>query len=261
MSCGARLPIYALIIPAFFPHRWQGPVLWLLYVTGIVLALVGARVLRRSIFRGETTPFLMELPPYRMPTVTSLLTHMWTRAWMYVKKAGTVILGVSIILWALTTYPQPPADWTPPADVTVGIDGGADPAAAAMAYSVAGRTGRLLEPILKPMGFDWRIGTALIGAFAAKEIFVAQMGIVFAVGDADENADALRARLKRIYDPLVGYCIMLFCLIATPCMATVAVTRHESGSWRWAALQFWGLTVLAWILTTLVYQGGRLLGL
>ncbi len=261
MSCGARLPIYALIIPAFFPHRWQGPVLWLLYVTGIVLALVGARVLRRSIFRGETTPFLMELPPYRMPTVTSLLTQMWTRAWMYVKKAGTVILGVSIILWALTTYPQPPADWTPPADVTVGIDGGDAPAAAAMAYSVAGRTGRLLEPILKPMGFDWRIGTALIGAFAAKEIFVAQMGIVFAVGDADENADALRARLKRIYDPLVGYCIMLFCLIATPCMATVAVTRHESGSWRWAALQFWGLTVLAWILTTLVYQGGRLLGL
>jgi len=287
MSCGARLPIYALLIPAFFPQRWQGPVLWALYVTGIVLALVGARLLRRSLFRGETTPFLMELPPYRMPTALNLVSQMWTRGWLYVKKAGTIILGVSILLWALTSYPKPPAGWTPPADATpapaaiapaagatAGLDGSSDAgpdaaaataaeveAAAAMAYSVAGRAGRLLEPILRPMGFDWRIGTALIGAFAAKEVFVAQLGIVFAVGNPDENAEALRARLRRHYDPLVGYCIMLFCLIATPCMSTVAVTRQESGSWRWAQFQFWGLTLLAWILTVLVFQGGRLAGI
>ena len=120
--------------------------------------------------------------------------------------------------------------------------------------------GHGIEPVLQPMGFDWRIGTALIGAFAAKEVFVAQMGIVFAVGEADENSDALRARLRDRYTPLVGFCILLFTLIATPCMATVAVTRQESGSWRWAALQFWGLTALAWLLTTLVYQAGSLLG-
>ena len=282
MSCGARLPIYALIIPAFFAPRWQGPLLWGIYVTGIVLALGAVRLLRRSLFRGETTPFLMELPPYRLPAISSLLTQMWTRAWLYLKKAGTVILGISILLWALTSYPQPREGWTPAAR---DLDGGnaAGPAAgapaargesfgsaiadadseaaAAMAYSVAGRVGRWLEPVLAPMGFDWRIGTALIGAFAAKEVFVAQMGIVFAVGTADENSEALRQQLRDAYPPLVGLCIMLFCLIATPCVATVAVTRQESGSWRWAFLQFGGLTVLAWVLTTLVYQAGRLAGL
>ena len=259
MSCGARLPIYALIIPAFFPRQWQGPVLWLLYVTGIVLALVGARLLRRSLFKGETTPFLMELPPYRMPTAQSLLTQMSMRAWLYVKKAGTVILGVSIILWLLTSYPKPPADWEAP--IPEGATSVAEAeSAAAMSYSVAGRLGRFLEPVLEPMGFDWRIGTALIGAFAAKEVFVAQMGIVFAVGDSEGNTEALRDQLRRNYNPLVGYCIMLFCLIATPCMATVAVTRQESGSIRWALFQFWGLTLLAWILTFLVYQGGQMFG-
>ncbi len=258
MSCGARLPIYALIIPAFFPRAWQGPVLWLIYFIGIVLALAGAQLLRRSLFRGETTPFLMELPPYRLPTARSLLTQMWSRAWLYVKKAGTVILGISIILWALTSYPQPPEGWTPPDAAAVATSGTSE--AAAMAYSVAGRVGHALEPVLAPMGFDWRIGTALIGAFAAKEVFVAQMGIVFAVGDGEENSDALRDQLRARYDPLVGFCIMLFALIATPCMATVAVTRQESGSWRWALLQFWGLTALAWVLTTLVFQLGRALG-
>lgn len=264
MSCGARLPIYSLIIPAFFPQPWQGPVLWVIYVVGVVLAMVGARVLQRSLFRGEATPFLMELPPYRMPTAGSLLAQMGHRSWMYVRKAGTMILGVSIILWALTTYPKPPADWTPPADeapTVAMLDGGDLEAAQAMAYSVAGRVGRGLEPILEPMGFDWRIGTALIGAFAAKEVFVAQMGIVFAVGEADEASEALRSQLQARYTPLVGFCIMLFCLIATPCMATVAVTRQESGSWRWAALQFWGLTAVAWVITVVVYQLGSALGI
>jgi ferrous iron transport protein B len=265
MSCGARLPIYALIIPAFFAPRWQGPVLWVLYVTGILLALIGAQILRRAFFKGETTPFLMELPPYRLPTAGSLVAQMWTRSWLYVKKAGTVILGVSIILWALTSYPRPPQGWTPPPDWSVpqvGEAGDAEAAAAtaAMAYSIAGRTGRFLEPVLQPMGFDWKIGTALIGAFAAKEVFVAQMGIVFSVAGADEDSEALRCSCARVR-PLVGFCIMLFCLIATPCMATVAVTRQESGSWRWAGLQFWGLTIVAWLLTTLVYQTGNLMGL
>ncbi|MCP4571773.1 MAG: ferrous iron transport protein B [bacterium] len=275
MSCGARLPIYALLIPAFFSPTWQGPMLWIVYVTGIVLALVGAQLLRSTVFRGDTTPFLMELPPYRMPTATSLLVQMWTRAWLYVKKAGTLILGAAIILWFLTFYPKPDADYVPPQDfdrapATEAVSAPSipygqitDPAqaqAAELSYSIAGRVGRLLEPIIAPLGFDWRIGTALIGAVAAKEVFVAQMGIVFAVSEADAESEALRDRLRARYTPLVGFCIMIFALIATPCIATFAVTRQESGSLGWAVAQTWGLTALAWIVTFAIFQVGQLLG-
>jgi ferrous iron transport protein B len=271
MSCGARLPIYALMIPAFFAPRWQGPVLWILYVVGIVLALAAARLLRATLFRGETTPFLMELPAYRMPTVRSLLMQMWTRAWLYVQKAGTVILGAAVILWFLTFYPKPPADYVPP----VGFDQVGAVAtqalsmaemtdvgqiqAAELSYSIAGRAGRLLEPVLKPLGFDWRIGTALIGAVAAKEVFVAQMGIVFAVGEADEESEDLRSQLRARYSPLVGFCIMLFALVSTPCIATFAITRQEAGTLGWALAQSWGLTALAWIVTFAVHQVGLLI--
>ena len=276
MSCGARLPIYALMIPAFFPAQLQGPALWLIYVTGIVLALLAARLLRATIFRGETTPFVMELPPYRLPTGMSLLVQMWTRAWLYLQKAGTVILGAAVILWFLTFYPKPPDSYVPPQGfdrAPAGVVSGApavpygqitDPdeaQAAELAYSIAGRVGRLIEPVLRPMGFDWRIGTALVGAIAAKEVFVAQMGIVFAVGEADETSDHLRAKLRERYSPLVGFCIMLFALISTPCIATFAITRQEAGSVSWALAQVWGLTLLAWVLTVIVYQGGMLLGL
>ncbi len=278
MSCGARLPIYALLIPAFFPAHLQGPALWVIYVLGIVLALAGARLLRATLFRGETTPFVMELPPYRLPTGMSLLVQMWTRAWLYLQKAGTVILGAAVILWFLTFYPKPPADYVPPlgfdsAPAAAAAGGGApavaygqitDPdqaQAAELAYSIAGRVGRLLEPVIQPLGFDWRIGTALVGAIAAKEVFVAQMGIVFAVGAADETSEHLRQRLRARYSPLVGFCIMVFALISTPCIATFAITRQESGSLRWALAQVWGLTALAWIITFLIYQGGTLLGL
>ena len=268
MSCGARLPIYALMIPAFFAPHWQGPVLWIIYVTGIVLALLGARVLRATIFRGENTPFVMELPPYRLPTGRSLLIQMWTRAWLYVQKAGTVILGASIILWCLTFYPKPHGDWVPPVEKGqpsgVAYSAMTDPAqkqAAELSYSVAGRVGRVMEPLISPLGFDWRIGTALVGATAAKAVFVAQMGIVFAVGAADENSEHLRAQLRDRYTPLVGLCIMMFALIATPCIATFAITRQESGSVKWALAQSFGLTALAWIVTFAVYQGGMLLKL
>ncbi len=276
MSCGARLPIYALMIPAFFPAKWQGPALWLIYVAGIVLALGAARLLRATIFKGETTPFVMELPPYRLPTAVSLLVQMWTRAWLYLQKAGTVILGAAVILWFLTFYPKPPADYVPPQgfDVSPAVEAAGAPAlaygqitdenqaqAAELSYSIAGRVGRIIEPVIRPLGFDWRIGTALVGAIAAKEVFVAQMGIVFAVGEADETSDHLRAQLRARYSPLVGFCIMLFALISTPCIATFAITRQEAGSIGWALAQAWGLTALAWLVTFVVYQGGTLLGL
>lgn len=254
MSCGARLPIYTLLIPAFFPAPARAPILWLLYLIGIGLAVAGALVLRRTIFRGEAEPLVMELPPYRAPTLRSIVTHMAERGWMYARKAGTVILAISVVLWALTSFPRLPAT------AAAGLPA-EEARAAELAHSAAGRIGHFIEPALKPMGFDWRIGTAMIGAFAAKEVFVAQLGIVFAVSDTGGNAESLRTRLQKAYSPLQGFCMMLFMLVGTPCMATVAVTRRESGSWKWALLQFGVLTAVACALTLAAFQTGRLLGL
>jgi len=252
MSCGARLTIYALLIPAFFAEKWRGPMLWIIYLIGIVLAMVCAKILRLTVFRGETTPFVMELPPYRMPTLKSVCIHMWQRGWMYLRKAGTIILAISIILWAAMSYPKPGDE------SLAGLDT-AQAEQQKLEYSVIGRVGRAIEPVLKPLGFDWKIGTALIGATAAKEVFVSQLAIVYAVGSDKENSESLREKLQTNYTPLTGFCIMLFCLIYAPCVATVAVTRHESGSWRWALFQFFALTVIAYVLTFVVYQIGSLL--
>ena len=253
VSCGARLPIYTLIIPAFFPQAWQAPILWIIYVTGMVLAILCAKLLRTTLFRGETVPFVMELPPYRLPTVKSIWIHMWDRGGAYLKKAGTVILAISIVLWALTTFPQ-----LEDVDANLAPE---EQQAAVLAHTAAGRIGHALEPVIRPLGFDWRIGTAMIGAFAAKEVFVAQLGIVYSVGEADEESEPLREKLRNNYTPLVGLCIMLFMLISAPCMATIAVTRRESNSWGWALFQLGGLTVLAYGVTLLVYQTGSWLGL
>jgi len=280
MSCGARLTIYALLIPAFFPPAWRAPVLWSLYIIGIVLALVAAKLLRKTLFRGESAPFVMELPLYRTPTARGLVRHMGERTWLYLRKAGTVILLLSVILWALTQFPRKTEfdrDYTALAAAARQGDATATGAEATaietrlrqldnqkraeeLAFSIVGRIGRFLEPVWRPMGFDWKIGTALIGATAAKEVFVAQMGIVYSVsmGEAGEGSDSLRQRLRETYSPLVAYCVMLFCLISTPCVATVAATWQESGSWKFAALQVGGLTVGAYIITVIVYQIGSL---
>jgi len=276
MSCGARLPIYALLIPAFFAERWHGPMLWLIYLIGIALAVLCARILKRTLLRGETPPFVMELPPYRLPTFRSVGIHMWNRGGAYLRKAGTVILGISILLWAMQQWPGPPAaeaqalearraavERLPEGDGAraeqlAALD--AAEAGAALRASLMGRIGRGLEPALRPCGFDWKLSTAMIGAFAAKEVFVSQMGIIYALGEGqNEESAPLRERLRADYTPLVGFCVMLFCLISAPCMATSAVTRRESGSWRWALFQLGGLTALAWVVTAAVYQIGRLL--
>lgn len=272
MSCSARLTIYALIIPAFYPPAWQGPMLWLMYLIGIVLAIAVANLLRSTIFRGEKSAFLMELPAYHAPTLRSVVTQMWSRASIYVRKAGTVILGISILLWTLAAFPRLPDGAA--ADVAAGNNAGAevvageadaDPEAARYAsqlsYSIVGRLGRAMEPLISPMGFDWKIGSALVGAFAAKEVFVAQMGIVYSVGEVDASSDALRDRLRAAYPPLVGFCILLFALIASPCMATVAIVKREANSWRWALFQLGGLTALGYALTVIVFQTGRALGI
>lgn len=260
MSCGARLTIYMLIIPAFFQEKWRGPMLWLIYIIGILLSIVVIKFLRLTVFKGETTPFVMELPPYRMPTFKSVCIHMWHRGWMYLRKAGTIILAVSIILWFAMSYPKPD-------EKTLA---GLNPEQAQqkkLEYSVIGRFGQAIEPVLKPLGFDWKIGTALIGATAAKEVFVSQLAIVYAVGseeaggtDSEGSMQSLREKLQANYSPLTGFCIMLFCLIYAPCVATVAMTKQESNSWGWALFQFLGLTALAYVLTLIVYQIGSSIG-
>ncbi|MBN1815994.1 MAG: ferrous iron transport protein B [Sedimentisphaerales bacterium] len=252
MSCGARFPIYALIIPAFFPEHMRGLILWGVYLIGIVLAVICARLLRKTLLKGQTVPFVMELPPYRMPTARGLWLHTRMRSWHYVKKAGTIILGISIVLWGLTSFPRPSAEQLE------GLDG-EQIQSALLRHSIAGRVGKTIEPAIRPLGFDWKIGTALIGAMAAKEVFVSQLGIVYSLGEVDEGSAVLRERLRADYTPLQGFCVMLFCLISAPCMATVAITRREAGAWKWALFQWAALTILAYGLTLIVFQIGSII--
>lgn len=315
MSCGARLPIYLLIIPAFFDTN-QALVLWVIYLIGIIMAIIIAKILGMTVLKGESAPFVMELPPYRIPTLKGVLTQMWERSWLYLKKAGTIILFISIVMWALTVFPQFPdekaeqfaaqlpeleqtlneqtkelsslgyiipteenfseaeasnkklndSDREKAQELVAQIDetnGKIDEvlynlSEAELEYSAAGRIGKFIEPVIAPLGFDWKIGTALIGAFAAKEVFVAQMGIVYSLGEVGEDSDALRAKLQENYTPLVGFAIMVFALLSAPCMATFAIVKRESNSWKWAFFQFFGMTLVAYIITFLIYQIGKL---
>ena len=274
MSCGARLTIYALLIPAFFPSHLHGPMLWLMYIIGVLVAMVAAKLLRKTIFKGDSVPFLIELPEYRMPTIKNLLLEMWNQSKEYLKKAGSIILVLSVLLWGLASFPKIQMYSQDYQNEIQTVQSSAlsdvqkeeklheiaqEMQEEELSFTYAGRIGRFLEPALRPIGFDWKIGTALIGALAAKEMFVAQLGIVNAVRETEDNQVPLRDKLRDQYTPLVAFCIMLFCLISAPCVATCAVTRRESNSWKWALIQFFGLTVVAYILTFVVYQVGSLL--
>lgn len=272
MSCGARLPIYALLIPAFFPEKYQAFTMWIVYIIGIVIALIAARIMKSTLFKGEGEVYLMELPPYRMPTVKSMMLHMWDRSKMYLQKAGTIILATSIILYLCNTYPEK-TEFSQDYDAQIEA---AQKAGAAeddetvvalenakqnetLEYTISGRAGKVLEPIFAPMGFDWKISTATIGALAAKEVFVAQMGILYSEGEADEESEGLRATLSKQYTPLQAFCMMLFALLSIPCLATLAIIKRELNSWKMAVMEGAGLFVLAWVITTIVYQIGSLL--
>lgn len=275
-SCSARFPIYMLVIPAFFPQVYRGPILWLIYLIGILMAVVISKGVSMVFKKEEEEPFMIELVPYHRPTLRTVGIRTLERGWQYVKKAGTIILGISIILWFLTYFPgltpeqkeqfeaqraevraSTPSDQESElAQKLAEIDSAEEQAR--LSRSCAAALGHAMEPVLKPMGFDWKIGTALVGAIAAKEVFVAQMGIVYSVGDAEgEGREALTSTLRGTYTPLIGFCIMLFCLIASPCMATFVMMARESGSWKWALAQWGTLTFLAWVVTTLVYQLGK----
>jgi len=252
MSCFAKFTVYALLIPAFFPVQWRGTMFWVIYLIGILLGILSARILRSTVLKGEDIPFVMELPPYRMPTAKAMLMQMWTRAWLYIKKAGTIILAISILLWVGMNFPRPDIEHTSSPQLTQQQIKQLE-----LEHSVVGRIGGAMEPAIKPLGFDRNIGIAMIGALAAKEVFVSQMAIVYAV-EEDAKEMSLREQLRRDYSPLVGFAIMLFCLISAPCIATIAVTKHETNSWRWAGLQFFALTAMAYVITLLFYQIGSL---
>ncbi len=233
MSCGAKLPIYSLIISAFFPPVWRAPALLSVYLIGVLAGLAVAALMRKTVFKGDSSFFILELPPYRLPTLKSVLIHLWERAQLYIYKAGTIILAASVIFWIATTYPKTgrPED------------------------TVSGRVGYVLEPVMRHIGFDWHISSALVGAFAAKEIFVSQLAILAAV----EGDKPLRQVLQERYTPLQGYVLMLFCLMATPCVATFATVRKETNSWGWAFAQQGAMTLLAYMVCLVVYQVGCLL--
>ncbi len=284
-TCSARLPVYSLIIASLFRPRkllgvvpLQGSMMVFMYAFGIASALAAAWVLSRAIkpLRAKRLPFVIELPPYRMPRMGDVIRSTWQRSRRFLTESGTVIVVGSIILWALLAFPReiknPSQDWTR-AIAQATTDQNRDEVTKAkdgerLQQSYAGRLGKFIEPTIAPMGFDWKIGIGLIGAFAAREVFVATVGVVYGVGNDVEDDLPLRQKLRDerrpdgslVYTPLVGLSLMLFFALACQCMGTLAVVRRETGTLVWPVFLFAYMTTLAWIVSTAVYQGGRALG-
>ncbi|MDY7031000.1 MAG: ferrous iron transport protein B [Thermodesulfobacteriota bacterium] len=256
MNCGAKLPIYALLIAAFFTAS-EAKTMFVITVISWSFALLAARGLRSTVLKGPHTPFVMELPPYRMPTSKGLLIHMWERTWHYLKKAGTIILLVSIIMWAISTFPKPPEE------LLMGLDE-KERAQVEVEYSVAGRIGKTLERVTDPLGFDWRINIALVGGFAAKEVVVATLGTVYSMGEMDPETSVPLSRKLQVepgWNPLRAFTLMLFCMLYAPCFVTLATIKSETGSWKWTGFAMIYTTVIAYVVSLVVFQAGRFLGI
>ena len=235
MSCGARLTIYVLLAAAFFPGQ-QGLVVFSLYVLGILVALLAALVLRKKVFAGESSHFVMELPPYRWPTVTGVLVHMWQRGKAFLVKAGTVILGLVGVVWFLSSMP-----W--------GVE-------YACAASWMGHIGKFIAPVLSPAGFgQWQAAVSLLFGFLAKEVVVGTMGAIFGVARG-ALGQTIAAQLG--WTPLAAYSFMVFCLLYLPCIASINAIRAEAGGWKWAIFTAVYTTVIAWVVATLIFQIGSL---
>ncbi|MDR1373425.1 MAG: ferrous iron transport protein B [Treponema sp.] len=275
MSCGAKLPVHVLLAAVFFPKYAVNAVM-AIYAAGVILALVSAFVLKKTVLRGDPTPFVMELPPYRAPTLRGLLWHVWEKTYQYIKKAGTVILTSSILIWAITTFPS----YEAPAEERVSLaaafmaehpGAGAVEAEAwvettaartALEQSFAGRLGKFIEPVFRPLGFDWKVAVASITGFVAKEVVVSTLGILYRVS-AEEDAESadLREALRAdaYMTPLIALSLMLFTLIIPPCFAALATIRAELGG-KWLAFEVGFLLVLGWAICFIVYQLGSLAG-
>ena len=276
MSCSARLPVYTLMIATFFAGQTVlgfislAAVLMLaMYSLGIVTAIVVAFILKRTLLKSPPPPFVMELPPYRLPNLRTVFQNMFTRAWLFVKRAGTTILAISIILWALSYFPRtetelfiPPGDTASVEEVQKAKEDFQQ--SEQLRNSYAGKLGHAIEPVIAPLGFDWKIGIALISSFAAREVLVSTN-----VGkDANEENDTLKEAIRDakredgspVWTPLTALTLMVFFVLAMQCMSTVAIVRRESNSWAWTLFMVGYMTALAYIAAFLTYQGGRLLG-
>lgn len=285
MSCSARLPVYVLIISAFFPSN-QGLVLFSIYLIGILMAVIVALVLNKTVFSKQDIPFVMELPPYRIPTMRNTTVHMWFKASQYLKKMGTMILLASILIWALSYYPRH-VDYSKDFAAEISsintnsllsdsvkqlqvADVELQMLSEHQEQSYIGKIGQFIEPAIEPLGFDWRIGISIVTGLAAKEIVVSSMGILYhAEREADETSGSLMAKLQnqvyttgdkigqKVFTPLVAFSFMLFILIYFPCVAVIAAIKKES-SWKWATFTMFYTTAMAWVVSFLVFQIGSL---
>jgi ferrous iron transport protein B len=263
MSCSARLPVYLLMIAAMMPGNLvplatKVGLMLFMYAIGTFGAFGFAWLFKRTLLKGAPPLMIMELPPYRLPGLKDVAMHMVQRAGLFLKRAGTVILGISIILWFLSTYPKSPATATQTQQVE---------------HSFAGRAGHAIEPLIKPIGFDWRIGIGLISSFAAREVFVSSTAVVFSVENFDATNDhadiaPLRVALRHarwpdgraLFTPLVCLTLMIYYVFAMQCMSTIAVVRRETNSWRWPIFQTLYMTGAAWIFSFIIYQVGTAIG-
>lgn len=289
VSCSARLPVYAIVIATVFAT--QAPLFGFInvgalamlsmYALTIVAALVMAAVFKRTLLKSPPPAFVLELPPYRIPRAASLWRQVKSKLRTFLIDAGTIILAITIVLWGLFTFPRHEEAVAKHAQAVAAVEGADDAGEqvaaldAALAqdklrYSYAGRMGQLIEPLIEPLGFDWKVGVGLVASFAAREVLVSTLGLVYGLGDGvDESSstlrDAMRADVRAdgtpIHTPLTGLALMVFFALAMQCMSTLAAVRRETGSWKWPAFQFAYMTALAWFGAFVVYQGGRLLGL
>ncbi|MBI2395556.1 MAG: ferrous iron transport protein B [Deltaproteobacteria bacterium] len=262
MTCSARLPVYALLVGALIPNAtaWQQAlVLFALYAAGILAAVITSLLLSRRLDRAHRSSFILELPTYKRPQVSQVLWQVWTNTRAFVTRAGTTILALSIVLWALLYYPRLPAEQLarhPTAEAQQ---------AAQTEHSFAGRAGHALEPAVRPLGYDWKMGVGLVSAFAAREVFVSTLGITYSVGNTSEDTKDLAQAMasdrrpdgSRVWTPLVAVSLMLWFVLAMQCISTMAVVRRETGSWKWPLAQLAFMNGVAYVVCLIVYQIGR----
>ena len=270
-SCGARFPVYVLLIPVFFQQQYRGAAMFGIYIIGIAVAMALSKLLRITALKGEDSSFLIELPPYRLPRMRNVLEQISVRALGFVKKAGTIILAMSVILWAMSTFPEKKVYERDYAAEISKIEQSNDMSEAdkseniamlenaetseRFSYTYMGRLGNFMEPVFRPLGFDNKLVSALIGSLAAKEVFITQLGIIYGLGgDTSEESATLRDRLNADYSLPQGISVLLFILLSAPCIATVSTTYAETKSWKVAAAQFAILTAIAYVCAMIAYQ-------
>ena len=284
ITCSARIPVYSMLAALLFAHNaWRASLVFTgAYVLGLTMAITVAFVLKRTILKGETRALVLELPSYKMPSLRSALLMMLDRMWVFIRKAGTVILGISIALWVLATYPKsaPPAEAlalqhqavAAPAEQAVELQAKADRLIShnALAHSTAGCVGRWIEPVLRPLGFDWQIGIGIVSSFAAREVIVSTLAVIYGVGEetARENPESLYDSLRRaersdgtkVFTTATCASLLVFYVLAMQCLSTQAITRRETNSFKWPVFQLAYMTVLAYAASCLTFQTLRLLG-